>query len=83
VVGKTATLRLTAAQAELLVGAEADGRLSLALRAVSDRNAPVVEPTPEPTAVAFAPETAAVRSVPVEKVVRVRRAGLPENVSLP
>jgi pilus assembly protein CpaB len=83
VIGETATLRLTAAQAELIVGAEADGRLSLALRAVTDRDAaPPEAAAPEPTAVAFAPEPAA-PTAPAEKIVRVRRAGLPENVSLP
>jgi pilus assembly protein CpaB len=39
VVGKTATLALTPAQAELITAAEASGQLSLSLRSVADANA--------------------------------------------
>lgn len=44
-VGKTATLELTPAQAETIVSAEATGMLSLVLRAASDRGKELDEPS--------------------------------------
>lgn len=45
-IGKTATLELTSAQAETLVGAEASGMLSLVLRSAADHAELVEQPEP-------------------------------------
>lgn len=82
-VGRTATLRLTAEQAERLAAAEASGRIALALRAAHDRL--LVEPDgvapPEPEVV-----TAAVEAGEEEvdgTVIRVRRGAETTDVRLP
>ena len=76
IVGKTATLELSPADAETLIAAEAAGRLSLVLRSVKDEgrdDAPVILATPE-AAPAPAPE-------PVRRV-RVLRAGVAQYYDL-
>ena len=67
VIGKTATLELNAAQAEILAGAQASGIVSLALRSIEDGN----EAPAAPAAKAQAPST-----------VRFLRAGRSETVTV-
>ena len=78
VVGKTATLELTPQEAETIVAAEADGTVTLALRAVADAD------EPEPIEYVQLPE--AVEDVPVQqaavRTVRVFRGAQQEVVEL-
>lgn len=82
-VGRTATLRLTADQAERLAAAEASGRIALALRAARDRL--LVEPDfvelPEADVVTAAAEPEIEQDTGT--VIRVRRGAETTDVRLP
>ncbi|MRX51757.1 Flp pilus assembly protein CpaB [Paracoccus sp. S-4012] len=79
VVGKTATLELSPQEAETIVAAEADGAITLALRAASDIDEPEPERAPEPD-----PEPAdeVLVQQPAFKSVRVFRGTQQEIVEL-
>jgi pilus assembly protein CpaB len=83
-VGKTATLRLSETQANVLLAAQISARLSLALRAVVDRDIePEAADAAETTRIALpAPDGS---GAPVQDAVSVlmRRAGSPTKVTLP
>lgn len=80
-IGKTATLELSPAQAETLVGAEAAGTLSLVLRSSMDHaeEAEVVEQVQVPAATPVAAPQVVEQPRPV---VRVWRNGTAEDVTL-
>lgn len=74
VVGKTATLELSPADAETIIGAEAAGRLSLILRAAKDETILTLDPAraaPRATAQAAAPSPA--------RTIRVTRGGVSQS----
>lgn len=78
VVGKTATLELTPQEAETIVAAEADGTITLALRAAGDAD--------EPEAVEYVSLSEPAESLPIQepaaRTVRVFRGAQQEVVEL-
>lgn len=74
VVGKTATLELSPADAERIVGAEAAGRLSLILRAAEDETIVALDPVAKPAAPAPQAEVA-----DKSRTIRVTRGGVSQS----
>ncbi|MGF1659409.1 MAG: Flp pilus assembly protein CpaB, partial [Rubrimonas sp.] len=87
VLGKTATLRLSATQAEQLAAAESSGKLSLALRAAADHGLVELEAEPAPAAPVESDPVAEAPPAPPPPeeapAIVVRRAGVAETVSMP
>lgn len=80
VVGKTATLELSPADAERIIGAEAAGRLSLILRAAQDETIVALDPvraeaTPAPAAPVAVPAT-------TSRTIRVTRGGVSQSYQI-